>query len=266
MLVACLLASTVLLSSFLHGVQPSPACPADSVLQHLIPSGASQAQVTRPVTSISWSRGVTVSTLDSETSDRGSNPRRTSCPPRLLSFPTACFFLCPACCYLLLLLPFCRLEAISMLIACLLASTVLLSSFLHGVQPSPACPADSVLQHLISSGASQAQVTRPVTSSSWSRGVTVSTLDSESSDRGSNPRGTSCPPRLLSFPTACFFFSSCPLLSSPTAAILPPGSKQHAYRLPASFHGASFFLSSWGAALASAGTGPGKCHLRWNRI
>ena len=27
-------------------------------------------------------------------------------------------------------------------------------------------------------------------SSSWSRGVTVSTLDSESSDRGSNPRGT----------------------------------------------------------------------------
>ena len=26
--------------------------------------------------------------------------------------------------------------------------------------------------------------------SSWSRGVTVSTLDSESSDRGSNPRGT----------------------------------------------------------------------------
>ena len=119
------------------------------------------------------------------------------------------FFSCPACCYLLLLLPFCRLGAISMLIACLLASTVLLSSFLHGVQPSPACPADSVLQHLISSGASQAQFTRPVTSISWSRGVTVSTLDSESSDRGSNPRGTSCPPRLLSFPTACFFFS-CP--------------------------------------------------------
>ena len=149
---------------------------------------------------------------------------------------------------------------------CLLASTVLLSSFLHGVQPSPACPADSVLQHLISSGASQAQVTRPVTSISWSRGVTVSTLDSESSDRGSSPRGTSCPPRLLSFPTACFFFISCPLLSSPIAATLPSGSKQHAYRLPASFHGASFFLSSWGAALTSAGTGPGKCHLRWNRI
>ena len=160
----------------------------------------------------------TVSTLDSDSSDRGSNPRGTSCPPRLLSFPTACFFFIshrPACCYLLLLLPFCRLGAISMLIACLLASTVLLSSFLHGVQPSPACPADSVLQHLISSGASQAQFTRPVTSISWSRGVTVSTLDSESSDRGSNPRGTSCPPRLLSFPTACFFFMSCPLLSSP---------------------------------------------------
>ena len=78
------------------------------------------------------------------------------------------FFSCPACSYLLLL-PLCRLEAISMLIACLLASTVLLSSFLHGVQPSPACPADSVLQHLISSGASQAQVTRPVTSISWSK-------------------------------------------------------------------------------------------------
>ena len=79
----------------------------------------------------------------------------------------------------------------------------------------PSCPADSELQHLIPSGASQAQVTRPVTSISWSRGVTVSTLDSESSDRSSNPRGTSCPPRLLSFPTACFFFMSCPPLSSP---------------------------------------------------
>ena len=133
------------------------------------------------------------------------------------------FFSCPACCYLLLLLPFCRLGAISMLIACLLASTVLLSSFLHGVQPSPACPADSVLQHLISSGASQAQFTRPVTSISWSRGVTVSTLDSESSDRGSNPRGTSP-------------------LSSPIAAILPPGSNQHAYRLPASTVLLSSFL------------------------
>ena len=139
------------------------------------------------------------------------------------------FFSCPACCYLLLLLPFCRLGAISMLIACLLASTVLLSSFLHGVQPSPACPADSELQHLISSGASQAQVTRPVTSISWSRGVTVSTLDSESSDRGSNPRGTSCPPRLLSFPTACFFFHVLPAAIF-SYAILPPGSKQHAYR------------------------------------
>ena len=142
MLIACLLASTVLLSSFLHGVQPSPACPADSVLQHLISSGASQAQVTRPVTSISWSRGVTVSTLDSESSDRGSSPRGTSCPPRPLSFPTACFFSFPARCYLLLLLPFCRLAASSMLIACLLASTVLLSSFLHGVQPSPALELD----------------------------------------------------------------------------------------------------------------------------
>ena len=143
MLIACLLASTVLLSSFLHGVQPSPACPADRVLQHLISSGASQAQVTRPVTSISWSRGVTVSTLDSESSDRGSNPRGTSCPPRLLSFPTQCFFFmsCPLL-YLLLLLPLRRLEAISMLIACLLASTVLLSSFLHGVQPSPALELD----------------------------------------------------------------------------------------------------------------------------
>ena len=203
MLIACLLASTVLLSSFLHGVQPSPACPADSVLQHLIPSGASQAQLTRPVTSISWSRGVTVSTLDSESSDRGSNPRGTSCPPRLLSFPTACFF--PH------VLPFCRLGAISMLIACLLASTVLISSFLHRVRPSPACPADSVLQHLISSGASQAQFTRPV-SISWSRGATVSTLDSE----------------FLKFMLSRVF---CP---DPAAifsyAILPPGSKQHAYR------------------------------------
>ena len=79
------------------------------------------------------------------------------------------------------------------------------------------------------SGASQAQVTRPVTSISWSCGVTVSTLDSDSSDRGSNPRGTSCPPRLLSFPTACFFFHVLPAAIF-SYAILPPGSKQHAYR------------------------------------
>ena len=116
----------------------------------------------------------------------------------------------------------------------------------------PSCPADSELQHLIPSGASQAQVTRPVTSISWSCGVTVSTLDSDSSDRGSNPRGTSCPPRLLSFPTACFFFHVLPAaIFSYCCHFLPPGSNQHAYRLPASFHGASFFLSSWGAALAS---------------
>ena len=34
----------------------------------------------------------------------------------------------------------------------------------------------------------------------WSRGVTVSTLDSESSDRSSNPRGTFF---ISLFPTAC---------------------------------------------------------------
>ena len=154
---ACCLPASFHGASFflsLAGVQPS--CPADSELQHLIPSGASQAQVTRPVTSISWSRGVTVSTLDSESSDRGSNPRGTSCPPRLLSFPTACFFfhVLPAAIFSYAMLPFCRLVIGSfsaasphsflsnMLIACLLASTVLLSSFLHGVQPSPALELD----------------------------------------------------------------------------------------------------------------------------
>ena len=210
MLIACLLASTVLLSSFLHGVQPSPACPADSVLQHLISSGASQAQFTRPVTSISWSRGVTVSTLDSESSDRSSNPRGTSCPPRLLSFPTACFFFsCPARCYLLLLLPFCRLGAISMLIACLLASTVLLSSFLHGVQPSPACPADSCC-HLISSGAPRLNSRIRSLPSAWSRASTVALWTLNPAIAVQIRAVTSCAPRLLSFPTACFFAAQCP--------------------------------------------------------
>ena len=38
------------------------------------------------------------------------------------------------------------------------------------------------------------------------------------------------------FPARCYLLLLLPLL--------PPGSKQHVYRLPASFHGASFFLSS----------------------
>jgi hypothetical protein len=38
----------------------------------------------------------------------------------------------------------------------------------------------------------------------WSRGVTASTLDSESSDRGSNPRGTSIDYSRLSRKPACF--------------------------------------------------------------
>ena len=119
-----------------------PSCPADSELQHLIPSGASQAQVTRPVTSISWSRGVTVSTLDSDPAIEVQI--RADLMPSASSIPSHCmfFFPFPARCYLLLLLPFCRLAASSMLIACLLASTVLLSSFLHGVQPSPALELD----------------------------------------------------------------------------------------------------------------------------
>ena len=203
MLIACLLASTVLLSSFLHGVQPSPACPADSVLQHLISSGASQAQFTRPVTSISWSRGVTVSTLDSESSDRGSNPRGTSCPPRLLSFPTACFFFMSCLCYLLsAILPPGRSHAYR-----LPASFHGASFFLSSWGCSPAA------WDLMLSGASQAQLTHPVTSISWSRGVTVSTLDSESSDR--QIRATSCPSHLLTFSHRMFFFMSCLLLSSP---------------------------------------------------
>ena len=44
-----------------------------------------------------WPRGVTVSTLDSESSDRGSNPREasfiTACPERLESYFTSLFAL-----------------------------------------------------------------------------------------------------------------------------------------------------------------------------
>ena len=124
-----------------------------------------------------------------------------------------------------------------------------------------------MLQHLIPSGASQAQVTCPVTSISWSRGVTVSTLDPESSDRGSIRAG---PHALCVFyPSHRMFFFSfpvrCYLLFLPSCR-LAASTSQHACRLPASFHRASFFLSSCGAALASAGTGLGRCHLRWNRL
>ena len=68
-------------------------------------------------------------------------------------------------------------------------------------------------------------------------------------------------------PTACFFSFPvrCYLLFLPSCR-LAASTSQHACRLPASFHRASFFLSSCGAALASAGTGPGRCHLRWNRL
>ena len=52
----------------------------------------------------SWSRGVTVSTLDSESSDRGSNPRATSMPIQLLRAQVTCLSACaqevnaiPAC-------------------------------------------------------------------------------------------------------------------------------------------------------------------------
>ena len=122
-----------------------------------------------------------------------------------------------------------------------------------------------MLQHLIPSGASQAQVTCPVTSISWSRGVTVSTLDSESSDRGSNPHGTSCPLRLLSFPPHVFFhflsaaiFYSCHLAAWQQAL--------HSM-LVACLLASTVLLSSFlHAALASAGTGPGRCHLRWKGL
>ena len=93
----------------------------------------------------------------------------------------------------------------------------------------PSCPADSELQHLIPSGASQAQVTRPVTSISWSRGVTVSTLDSDfqrsrfKSARDLMPSASS----ILSH--RMFFFHVLPAAIF-SYAILPPGSKQHAYR------------------------------------
>ena len=41
-----------------------------------------------------------------------------------------------------------------------------------------------------SHGANNSQTTPRTTLDTWPRGVTVNTLDSESSDRGSNPRGT----------------------------------------------------------------------------
>ena len=79
-----------------------PSWPPDSVLQHLIPSGASQAQVTCPVTF------------------------------HFLS--AAIFYSCHLAAW--------QQALHSMLVACLLASTVLLSSFLHAVQPSPALELD----------------------------------------------------------------------------------------------------------------------------
>ena len=97
-----------------------------------------------------WSRGVTAGTLDSESSDRGSNLRETCCAWGIKLWGAR------------------RLRCAAHQ-ACgppLLGPPGASSSV---AEPLAVCR----LQELVSS---------------WSRGATVSTLDSESSDRGSNPR------------------------------------------------------------------------------
>ena len=89
----------------------------------------------------SWSRGVTVSTLDSESSDRGSNPREAFTPT---SATSSSLFLAVLGCQQALLMHAAAFQPLT-----------------HSPTATDMC--------------------------TWPRGVTVSTLDSESSDRGSNP-------------------------------------------------------------------------------
>ena len=99
-----------------------------------------------------WPRGLTARALDSESSDRGSNPRETCCAWGIKLWGAR------------------RLRCAAHQ-ACgppLLGPPGASSSV---AEPLAVCR----LQELVSS---------------WSRGVTVSTLDSESSDRGSNPHET----------------------------------------------------------------------------
>ena len=118
-----------------------------------------------------WSRGVTVSTLDSESSDRGSNPRETCEQPLdLIAHP------CPAG-WLLVMAVLLWWGSCRQLQA---PSTANVGGDLRCSYARP----DYMPQ-------TWQAILRCVLG--WSRGVTVSTLDSESSDRGSNPRGTSLP-------------------------------------------------------------------------
>ena len=119
---------------------------------------------------LGWSRGVTVSTLDSDSSDRGSNPRETCEQPLdLIAHP------CPAG-WLLVMAVLLWWGSCRQLQA---PSTANVGGDLRCSYARP----DYMPQ-------TWQAILRCVLG--WSRGVTVSTLDSESSARGSNPRGTSC--------------------------------------------------------------------------
>ena len=154
----------------------------------------------------SWSRGVTVSTLDSESSDCGSNPRETCCAWGIKLWgarPLRCA--AHQACGPPLLGPPCASSSVA--------------------EPLAACR----LQRLVSS---------------WSCGVTVSTLDSESSDRGSNPRETCaclCPCVSMHASVCLSVGQSCALAVClrPSAAMATcPAEAQHAghCRIPSATH------------------------------
>ena len=127
-----------------------------------------------------WPRGVTVSTLDSESSDRGSNPREASvwqhmCP--CARGPLVCAGsndpdrslasrggACKGCA--------CAPHIQAGVRVAVPGRRRAWVDLLSMVPRSNVCSIDGL-------------------DSNWPRGVTVSTLDSESSDRGSNPREAS---------------------------------------------------------------------------
>ena len=119
---------------------------------------------------LTWPRGVTVSTLDSESSDRGSNPREAFAPgPAEPSFHPASFvYWCHARMWTPQRSRFSSARSLCSRPGCGSASWQWAS-----------LPRSSSLRPVFN------RHTQYIT---WPRGVTVSTLDSESSDRGSNPR------------------------------------------------------------------------------
>ena len=151
----------------------------------------------------SWSRGVIASTLDPESSDRGSNPRETCCVAHVVVHASR-----PRCPHRSSAPlsggphpsgpPFFDVTLLRQLSSCPRGGMVSsLKATPARASTWPCCPLTGGVAHpcLLCLLGPAGKMT------SWSRGVTASTLDPESSDCGSNPRET-CRARGMAVP-AC---------------------------------------------------------------